>query len=95
MRCTSCKSCSVGCPFGIIFQDFIPYLDSRCDFCVSNVGAIHELPLPSCIATCPEKAIEVREVEENLEQNIYLVGEHLAVHTLKWSREDIQPPRKR
>jgi len=43
----------------------------------------------------PEKAIEIKEVEEDLEKNIYFVGDNLAVHTRKWSREDIQPPRKR
>jgi Fe-S-cluster-containing dehydrogenase component len=80
----------VACPFGIIFQDFIPYLDSRCDFCV---GASNKLP--KCINTCPEKAIELREVKESQEENIYLVGEHLAVRTLKWSREDVQPPKKK
>jgi hypothetical protein len=29
-----------------------------------------------------------------LEKNIYFVGEHLAVHTAKWSREDLQPKKK-
>jgi Fe-S-cluster-containing hydrogenase component 2 len=85
LLCTSCKSCSVACPFGIIFQDFIGYLDSKCDYCVGLSGK-----LPKCVVSCPEKAIEVREVEENLEQNIYLIGDSLAVHTRKWSREDIQ-----
>lgn len=89
MRCTSCKTCSVACPFGIIFQDFIPYLDSKCDYCV---GATDKLP--RCVTTCPEKAIEIKEVEENLQNNIFLVGQHLAVHTLKWSREDVQPKKK-
>ena len=97
MRCTSCKSCSVACPFGIIFQEFIPYLDSRCDFCIGavDVRAHGHTPLPSCVATCPEKAIEIKEIGESLEQNIYFVGENLAVHTLKWSREDIQPLKKK
>jgi len=90
MRCTSCKSCSVACPFGIIFQDFIPYLDSCCDFCIGRTGR-----LPPCAGSCPLHAIEVKEVEENIEQNIFLVGERLAVHTRRWSREDIQPPRKK
>ena len=90
MLCTSCKSCSVACPFGIIFQDFIPYLDSACDYCV---GLSTELP--KCISSCPEKAVEVKDVEESLEKDIYFVGEHLAVHSRKWSREDIQPPRKK
>ena len=90
MRCTSCKSCSVACPFGIIFQDFIPYLDSGCDYCIGITGR-----LPKCITSCPEKAIEIREVEEDFEKDIYFVGEHLAVHSGKWSREDIQPPKKK
>ena len=83
MRCSSCKSCSVACPFGIIFQDFIPYLDSQCDYCVDITKRF-----PKCVQSCPEKAIEIKDVEEDLEKNIYFVGEHLAVHTLKWSRED-------
>jgi len=91
MRCTSCKSCSVACPFGVIFHDFIPYLDSKCDYCVGMSSAV-----PKCISSCPDKAIEVREdVVEDLEKNIFLVGESLAVHTLKWSRDDVQPPRKK
>lgn len=90
MRCTSCKSCSVGCPFGIIFQDFIPYLDSKCDYCVGN-----NEKLPKCVTSCPEKAIDLKEVKEDLEKNIFLVGDHLAVHSVKWSREDIQPPKKK
>jgi len=89
MRCTSCKACSIACPFGIIFQDFIPYLDSKCDYCVDKRDG-----LPKCVAACPEKAIEIKEVEENLEQDIYVVGEHLAVHTRKWSKEDIQAKKK-
>jgi Fe-S-cluster-containing hydrogenase component 2 len=89
MRCTSCKACSIACPFGIIFQDFIPYLDSKCDYCVGLSGK-----LPKCITSCPEKAIEIKEVEENPEENIYFVGEHLAVHTIKWSREVIIAKKK-
>jgi carbon-monoxide dehydrogenase iron sulfur subunit len=90
MRCTSCKSCSIACPFGIILPDFIPYLDAKCDFCAGASARI-----PECVTSCPEKALEVKEVQESLEQNIYFVGEHLAVHTRRWSREDVQLPKKR
>lgn len=90
MRCTSCKACTIACPFGIIFQDFIPYLDAKCDYCV---GTAQELP--KCAASCPHNAISVKEVTEDLAENIYFVGEHLAVHSRKWSREDVQPPRKK
>jgi Fe-S-cluster-containing hydrogenase component 2 len=89
MRCTSCKSCTIACPFGIIFQDFISYLDSKCDYCLGLSGR-----LPKCLSSCPEKAIEIKEAEEDLEKNIYFVGDNLAVHTLRWSREDIQPKKK-
>ncbi len=89
MRCTSCKSCSVACPFGIISQEFISYLDSRCDFCVGISGK-----LPKCVKSCPENAIDIKEVQEDLEKNIYFIGDNLAVQTLKWSREDIHPPKK-
>ena len=89
MLCTSCKSCSLACPFGTVFADFIPYLDSQCDYCVGMAGR-----LPKCVTSCPERAIEIKEIEEDLEQNIYLVGESLAVHSRKWSREDIQPKKK-
>ncbi len=85
MRCTSCKSCTIACPFGVIFADFIPYLDSRCDYCV---GRSEKTPV--CITSCPEKAIEIKAIEENIEENIYFVGESLAVHSRKWIREDIQ-----
>ena len=90
MRCTSCKSCSIACPFGIIFQDFIPYLDSKCDYCIGQDKGV-----PKCLSSCPHNAIQVKDVQESLEENIYFVGEHLAVHTRKWSRDDIQPPKKR
>jgi Fe-S-cluster-containing dehydrogenase component len=57
------------------------------------VGTSKELP--KCVTTCPEKAIEVKEVQEDMEKDIYLVGDSLAVHSRKWSREDIQPPKKK
>ncbi|MFA5090509.1 MAG: 4Fe-4S dicluster domain-containing protein [Candidatus Omnitrophota bacterium] len=90
MRCTSCKSCSIACPFGTILPDFIPYLDSRCDYCLGSSGK-----LPKCITSCPKKALEIKEIEENPEENIYFVGQHLVVHTRKWSREEIQIKKKR
>ncbi len=89
MRCSSCKSCSLACPFGVIFPDFIPYLDSRCDYCVGIKGK-----LPKCVTGCPHKAIEVKEVQEDPENNIYFVDEHLAVRSRKWSKEDLQSKKK-
>lgn len=83
MLCTSCKSCSIACPFGVILPGFIPYLDSRCDYCINR-----RTEVPECVKTCPYKALDFKEVEENLEKNIYLIGENLAVHSRKWEKED-------
>jgi len=64
-------------------------LDSKCDYCIGISGR-----LSKCVSSCPEKALEVKEIEEDLEKNIYFVGEHLVVHTRMWSKEDIQPKKK-
>ncbi len=83
MLCTSCKTCSIACPFGTILPDFIPYFDSGCDFCAGS-----DAELPACVSSCPENAIEFGEFEEDPENNIYLVGDRLAVRTRKWNREE-------
>lgn len=85
MRCTSCKSCSIACPFGVILPEFIPYLDSRCDFCINLTEEV-----PFCVRSCPYKAVEIKEVQEDPQKDIYLIGDNLAVHTKKWSRQEIQ-----
>lgn len=82
MRCTSCKSCSIACPFGVILPELIPYLNSQCDFCLNQ---IQELPV--CVKTCPKNALEFKEIKEDPEKNIYFVGDYLAVHSRKWLRE--------
>jgi Fe-S-cluster-containing dehydrogenase component len=83
MLCTSCKTCSIACPFGVIFIDFLQYLDSQCDFCIGRNKAI-------CIDTCPYKAIEIREIDkESIEEGIYFVSDKLAVkHSKKWFLDD-------
>lgn len=91
MRCTSCKSCTIACPFGTIFADFIPYLDSLCDFCLD----LSDKELPQCARKCPHNAISFKDFEkEDIENNIHFVGKHLAVHTIKWFREELIRKRK-
>ncbi|MFC1703926.1 4Fe-4S dicluster domain-containing protein [Candidatus Omnitrophota bacterium] len=90
MRCTSCKSCTIACPFGIIYSDNIPYLDSQCDYCIGRA----DKKAPECLASCPYEAVEYKEVKEDPENNIYFVGDKLAVKTLKWIKEDIITKKK-
>ena len=84
MRCSSCKSCTIACPFGVIFPEVIPYLTSCCDYCIRKM----DKKMPSCIGSCPHKAIEVKEVQEDSKQNIYFVGDNLAVHSSRWIKKD-------
>ena len=80
--CTSCKTCSIACPFGVILIDFLQFLDSCCDFCVGRDSI-------SCMKTCPYQAIQVKDIaEEDITQGIYFVSDKLAVHSKKWFKDD-------
>ena len=85
MRCTSCKTCTLACPFGVIMPEFIPYIASKCDYCISK----KEQKLPECATSCNHKAITIKEIEEDPFKNIFFVGENLAVHSRKWLKEDM------
>jgi len=91
MRCTSCKTCSVACPFGTIYPEILPYKTSKCDFCINRSNA-HQTDggqgkPPLCVETCSEKALQFVEVEESPEKNIYVIKERVAIHGLPWNKE--------
>lgn len=81
--CTACKTCSIACPFGVIFVDFLQYLGSKCDYCVNREKVL-------CIDNCPYDAIEIKDIDkEDIEKNIYIVSDNLAVrHSKKWFSDD-------
>ncbi len=85
LRCISCKSCAVACPFGTILTDLVPYYSSACDYCLGRPAGKTE-EAPECVVSCPEHALEYREVSEDVAQDIYLVGERLAVHAVSFKR---------
>ena len=82
MRCVSCKSCAIACPFGTIYLEILNYKSSMCDYCAGRCDGGR---IPLCAQTCGENAIKYEEVKESEEQNIYLIGENLAVHTYPWT----------
>jgi Fe-S-cluster-containing dehydrogenase component len=84
MRCTSCKSCSRACPFGVIYPETIPLLKSRCDYCL---GRIKGEETPICLGSCGHGGIKFGEFSENKDENIFGVSEHLLIKTsYKWER---------
>lgn len=86
MRCTSCRCCSIACPFGVIFEDFIGYLDAKCNFCLTDNNIDEQLL--NYRLSCEHKAVEFKDVEEDPGKDIYFVGDYLAVHSRKWFREE-------
>lgn len=93
MRCTSCKSCSRACPFGVIYPETIPFVVSRCDFCL---GRLKEGDSPICLESCTHGGIRYGEFEENKGENIFKVSEYLLVKTgYKWDRIEEPPVKKR
>lgn len=91
MRCTSCKTCSRACPFGVIYPETIPFVISRCDYCI---GRLKTDECPICLQSCAHGGIKYGEFEENKEERIFKASEYLMVKTgYKWER--IEEPSKR
>jgi formate dehydrogenase iron-sulfur subunit len=81
--CVSCKSCVVICPFGTIMNDFFKYhLDKEKLFDLSD-----EEELEIWIRANPEGAISRVEMEEDPEQHIYKLNEHILVREHLWQTD--------
>ena len=93
MRCTSCKSCSRACPFGVIYPETIPFVIARCDYCL---GRLQEGQSPICLEMCSRGGIHFGEFEENRTENIFKISDHLLVKTsYKWERNGEALPIKK
>lgn len=84
MRCISCKSCSLACPFGTIYPELLPLMVSGCDYCLGRLNT----PVPVCVSTCPYNALKYEEVEENLAASIFRWSDNLVVKSYKWIKEE-------
>lgn len=89
MRCTSCKSCSGACPFGVIYPELIPFLISRCDLCMER---LEEGESPICLEGCTHGGLKYGEFNENKEERIYRISDNLVVRSdYKWERIEEAP----
>jgi Fe-S-cluster-containing dehydrogenase component len=84
MRCISCKSCSHACPYGTIYPETVPLLVHNCDFCLGRRDVKEE---PLCITSCPYGALSLKEGDVELDENTFLVGDNLIVHSTHWDRD--------
>ena len=85
MRCTSCKTCSRACPFGVIYPETIPFITARCDYCL---GRLEEGKSPACLELCTHGGILFGEFEEKREESIFKVSDFLLIKTnYNWQRD--------
>ena len=84
MRCISCKSCSHACPYGTIYPENLPFLAHNCDFCLDRRDKKAE---PLCISSCPLGALKLVSANKELEENTFLVGDNIIVHSTHWQWE--------
>ncbi len=83
MLCVGCKSCVLACPFGTIFPEVINYVSSKCDFCLNQLSD-NQNYIPACVKTAPSNAFMIKEIQEDIEKNIYFVGDNLAIRAPSW-----------
>ncbi|MFH1039345.1 MAG: 4Fe-4S dicluster domain-containing protein [PVC group bacterium] len=81
LRCSNCYSCAAACPFGTIIPEYIPYKTPVCDYCLGRLG---EDEVPLCSRRAPKGAILFGDFEENEEEGIYQVNDHLLVKAIAW-----------
>lgn len=82
MRCVSCQSCSHACPYGTIYPETVPFLAHNCDFCLDRRNS--QL---LCIESCSYGALKLVSADMELDENTFLVGDNLIVHSTHWDRE--------
>ena len=88
MRCVGCKSCVLACPFGTIFPETINYITAKCDMCLEKLQDDPEF-VPQCAKSAPDGTMVMKEIEkENPEDNLYFVGDHLAIKSHHWRQKE-------
>ncbi|MBL7070919.1 MAG: 4Fe-4S binding protein [Candidatus Omnitrophica bacterium] len=87
MRCTSCKSCSHACPFGVIYTEMMTYLMPRCDLCLDKLMDGEE---PACIKGSAEGVLMYGDFKEDEAKKIYAVSDNILVKAERWERNGVK-----
>ncbi len=81
--CIGCKSCVVICPFGTMMNDFFEYHRNKENY----YDLSDEKELDLWIRSSPEGAVSRVDMEEDPEQHIYQLNEHILVRERTWNTD--------
>lgn len=96
MRCVSCKSCSLACPFGTIYMELLPFYSMSYEAAVESVVRAASAATGADADTqsrlkplllCKCNALEYREVLPG-EKNIHIIDDFLAARARRWDKSD-------
>lgn len=83
LRCVSCGSCVVACPFGTILPELVAFYVVPCDRCASATNGT----APPCAGSCTGGALEWRETADD-EPDLHVLSEPLAVRAVRWRKRE-------
>ena len=69
---------------GTIYPELVPLLIHNCDFCLDRKDEPDE---PLCVKSCPYGALSIKQADIELDENTFLVGDNLIIHSTHWERE--------
>jgi formate dehydrogenase iron-sulfur subunit len=82
--CISCKSCVVICPFGTMMTDFFEYHRDKDNY----YDVTDEQELELFIKNCPEGAVQKVDMEEDPENHIHKLNDHILIRERIWNSDN-------
>lgn len=83
--CISCKSCVVICPFGTMMSDFFEYHRDKENF----YDVMDKKELDLFIKNSPEGAVQLVDMDEDPEQHIFKLNDHILVKERMWLTDNL------
>lgn len=82
-KCIGCKTCSLACPFGTIWTDFLNYINFPCDMCAQKLSVNPDY-VPVCVKSTNGAVTVEKDIKEDPENGIFAVSENLFVKAVSW-----------
>lgn len=83
--CVSCKSCVVICPFGTMMTDFFDYHRDKENF----YDVMDKKELELFIKNSPEGAVQVVDMDEDPDQHIFKLNDHILIKEHMWVTDNL------